>query len=96
MKSVIAVYDAKAGCFGDPVFCETEPVAIRSFENAVREPTHPYHVNPEDFRLFKLGEYDPINGTFALSEVPTELAFAGAIFARSQDMNSQRASLHSV
>lgn len=72
---LIAVYDAKAEAFGKPVAVNSHGVAIRSFGEAVNDPTTEYSKFPQDFTLFAIGSYNDTTGKIK-TERPKELVLA--------------------
>lgn len=64
MKQVIvAIRDAKAEAWMNPLFFQTKAQAVRSFGDAVNSGGKEDYVrHPEDFTLFYLGEWDPESG----------------------------------
>lgn len=65
---VYSVHDVKAEAYLRPFFVPSHGLAIRSFENEVRNPDSPMHTNPEDYTLFQLGEFDDDTGS--IKELP--------------------------
>lgn len=53
-----SVYDVKAQAYMLPFFQATDALAIRSFENAVNKEGHAFNMNPEDYRLALIGQFD--------------------------------------
>lgn len=60
---VIAVYDKKTGLFGSPSSCRHIAEAIRQFDTLRKNPENKIGMNPEDFDLFQIAEYDDSLGT---------------------------------
>lgn len=52
------VKDAKSGLFSHPIHEHTDDLAIRNFVSAVGAAEGPMSQYPEDFTLFRVGEYD--------------------------------------
>lgn len=62
---IYAVLDTKVGVFGQPFFQAADGAAIRDFSDAVKDGSNPnnmWHKHPEDFALYKLGEFDNLTG----------------------------------
>lgn len=58
IRPMYAIRDIKAG-YLTPMVDINDDVAKRNFANAVvNNPTTCFYSNPEDFALFKIGEYD--------------------------------------
>jgi len=73
---VYTVYDSKAEAYLQPFFSQSKGVAIRSFQEAVRDEKSNISKYPEDFTLFELGEYDDANSKFNLHNTPQSLGVA--------------------
>lgn len=59
---VFSVFDSKAQVFSQPMFAPTEGVAIRTFSNAANDPQSEISLHPEDYILFRVGEWDAVAG----------------------------------
>lgn len=59
-----SVYDAVAKCYTAPFNMLNDDVAIRTMANCVNDPQHNYSLNPTDYTLFKVGEFDDNEGTY--------------------------------
>lgn len=68
-----AIHDAKLGDFGPPFFFQARGQAIRMLQDLVNDPKTVVSQHPEDFRLFALGEFDPVTGRFSNIEGAPEL-----------------------
>lgn len=79
------MYDAAAKVFTKPFFLNTDAMAIRSFSDAVNNGDVDSFVNshPEQFSLFKVGEFDDIEGVFIPIEKP-ELLGNGLRYVKSE------------
>lgn len=78
---VFAVFDSKAGFFGNPFFDQKEGSAIRNFADAVNDTSNPnnmWNKHPEDFSLFCLGEFDNNSGEL-IPSLPKSLVTASAL-----------------
>lgn len=53
-----AVYDAATKVYSQPFYVRTRPEAIRSFSDSVNGKETSFHLHPEDYTLFCIGEYD--------------------------------------
>lgn len=59
MKLVVcSVFDSKAGAFLPPFIASRVEVAQRHFIEALREPSNPMSKFPEDYILFRIGQFD--------------------------------------
>lgn len=70
MKKIYAIYDAKAAAYLQPMFFDTEGIAIRQFTAAVKDPEHELHKFAEDYTLFFLGVYDETSAAFEMQQTP--------------------------
>ncbi|QCQ84648.1 nonstructural protein [Blackfly microvirus SF02] len=52
------VFDTKVGSYAPTFCCKSRGEAIRSFEDAVRDPKMPFAAHPGDYQLFAVGEFD--------------------------------------
>nr|AVQ10208.1 DNA binding protein VP5 [Gokushovirinae environmental samples] len=59
---ICAVYDKVAGAYLAPLFVRTSFEAMRMFRDAVGSADHQFCKHPEDFVLFRLGEFDDNTG----------------------------------
>lgn len=55
-----SIFDSAVGAFGTPVFVQNDIVAKRSCLGAMN--TDVYGMFPEQFTLFRIGEFDPDTG----------------------------------
>lgn len=58
MLNCYAIYDKKALSFATPFFAVTDDVAMRSFEDLVRDRRSLVSQHPEDFALHFVGRFD--------------------------------------
>ena len=69
---VYAVRDSLLG-FGFPMIRDNDAVASRAFEYDLKVDNSPYAHHPQDFQLYRIGEFDTENGNIK-SESPTLIA----------------------
>lgn len=62
IHEVFSVYDKKAKAFITPFFLPTVGMAVRAFTDAVNQEGHAWNKHPEDYQLFKIGQFDDSNG----------------------------------
>jgi hypothetical protein len=67
-KYVYAVYDVKAGAYLNPFVLPNQSVAIRALQDCMREPGHPFAMNPSDYTLFQIGKWYETLGEFTYSK----------------------------
>lgn len=80
---VVAVRDQAVDGFSNPWFAQTVPMAIRHFSDAVNNPdqTNQWNKHPEDFCLFKLGEFETSTGRFETHD-PQQLCIAREVLQK--------------
>lgn len=61
---VYTVYDSKAECYMLPIYKRADGEAVRAFEVSVADPNHQFGMNPADYTLFGIGEYDDDKARF--------------------------------
>lgn len=59
---MFSVFDGKTGSFMRPFFDPHLGSALRSFEEACKEPTSPFAKFASDFVLYEVGEFDDETG----------------------------------
>lgn len=62
MLNCYAIHDKKALSFATPFFAVNDEVAMRSFEDLVRDRRSLVAQHPEDFALHFVGSFDPDTG----------------------------------
>ncbi len=69
---VFVIFDTKAKSYGTPITVPTEQDVFVALKYIVNDETlkHDYTAHPEDFQLFRIGEYDVTEGV--LTSVPHE------------------------
>lgn len=74
---VVAVRDQKADAFGHPWYAQSVGMAVRHFGDAVQsqDEANMWKKHPEDFALFRLGEFDQRSGEFKCAK-PEQLCLA--------------------
>lgn len=73
---VVAIRDRALDSFSRPFFVPTIGAAIRSFADEVNraDKENPLYAHPEDFDLYKLGEFDEQSGSFTNEARPGQIA----------------------
>lgn len=74
---VIAIYDSASNTYTNPYCFRARGEAIREIMTEVNNPKSKFHVNPQDYTLFELGEYDDSTGL--MTSLPTPLSLGKAI-----------------
>lgn len=73
---IYSIKDTKAEVFLPPFYVRNNGEAIRVFDDCVQNPDTNLAKHPEDFYLFKLGEFDQDSGSLIPSACPESLASA--------------------
>ncbi len=75
-QAICTIYDSKAEAYHTPLFFQSKGQAVRSFSDAVNEPTQKSEIarHPEDFTLFIIGTFDERNGKLIAFPQPVSLA----------------------
>lgn len=74
--NIYAAYDIKAEAHGTPFFMQNDELAKRALGNVGRNPDTTIALNPEDFRLHRLGCFDDNSGTITPEDKPVFVANA--------------------
>jgi hypothetical protein len=73
--NIYSIYDKAAEAFITPFFMQNDGLAIRAFQDNVNaEDENNISKHPEQFTLYKIGEYDDKAGVIAAQEQPSMLA----------------------
>ena len=76
MKLIVcSIYDTKAKAYLRPFFVNATGQAIRSFSDIANDKEHDVGRHPEDYTLYRLGQFDDQNGEL-MPEAPESLAQA--------------------
>ena len=73
---VCSVLDVKAAAYATPFFVPNESMAIRSFGDAVCDSNSFLAKHPEDYQLYKVGEFDDNAGALVPCSKPEFLSKA--------------------
>lgn len=73
---VCAVRDSAVDAFMRPFCVPTVGMAVRSFQDEVKDPQSPMAKHPSDYELFQLGVFDEEAGRFDNAVSPRSLARA--------------------
>ena len=77
MKLVVySIRDSKSEIFSQPMYMVTPGVAIRMFGDEVGNPNSNLNKHPEDFALFRLGQFDDSTGALESEVQPVQIALA--------------------
>jgi len=72
-KNVYSVHDSKAEAYLDPFFARSHGEALRSFEDAIGTPEHPFNRHSADYTLVHIGTFDDQTGTIEPLLIPSPL-----------------------
>lgn len=67
---IYSIQDIKAGNFNNPLFAVNDLCACRSISNALADPATSLALDPADFILFCIGEFDSQSGVITPLDVP--------------------------
>lgn len=82
MKYPIFSYrDNKVG-FGQPITDMNDQSAIRGFSFAINNNTGLMNFSPNDFDLYKIGEFDSEQGIIISFEVPVLIVSGSSVFSK--------------
>jgi hypothetical protein len=59
---IYSIYDKASEAFSPPIFLPADGIALRQVQDSVADPQSPMHKHPEDFELYRLGEFDQEKG----------------------------------
>ncbi len=63
-----SIYDTASGLYSRPFFCQSDGEARRLFVDLVQDADHPIGKHPEDYSLFRTGQFDDTNAVFRNEE----------------------------
>lgn len=70
---IYSVFDAAVALFMQPFFMRTDREALRAVSAALVDPNHGFNRNPEDYTLFRLGDFTEADAKFTLLETPQRM-----------------------
>lgn len=71
-----AIYDAATGWYGIPMAQDNDTVAMRSFAHEAMKPDSIWNSHPQDFVLYKVGEYSCKTGQIIPYDTPERICCA--------------------
>lgn len=86
---VYSIFDVKAGVFNTPFFQVNDQVAKRAFSDLVNDPQSMLFKHPEDFTLWRLGEFDDQLGDFEETKDHAREVVCNALIMKVQDENQE-------
>lgn len=69
INKMYAVYDSKAEVYTFPFYVQREAEAIRMFSFWINDKEHKFGMNPEDYTLFDIGEYETTLGIITQDKI---------------------------
>lgn len=75
-KLLYSVRDIKAEAFGAPILVDNIGIAMRQWCDAVNNPELPLIKHPEDYALYRIGEFDLEKGIIIAEDQPVHVASA--------------------
>lgn len=73
---VFSILDKKSKVYFQPYFLSNEAIAVREFSKLVNNTDGNIKLFPEDFELYKIGEFDMSEGRLYPSEYPQPICTA--------------------
>ncbi len=71
---IFVIFDSAAAAYLPPFNLHQEAMAVRAFANMVMSKEHQFGLNPSDYTLFVVGEFDDANAKYELLNAPEKLA----------------------
>jgi len=78
IQNAYSIKDAKANVFSAPFFSINDKTAQRSFEQATNDPNTTINKNPEDFSLYRLGNFNDQSGEIYPEKQPYYISTASS------------------
>jgi len=76
-----ALHDSAANAFAMPMFFASEGLAVRALTDAANGGDKNISAHAQDYKLYKIGHYDPVSGVFT-AEGPELIIAAASVVAR--------------
>lgn len=57
------IYDVASGAYMRPFFSQADGMAVRGFKDIANDPEHEVGKHPEDYTLFRIGDFNERTGT---------------------------------
>ena len=71
---LFAIYDTKAEAYMTPFYLQNDKMALRVFADCCNDPDHTFGRNPEDYILFKLGQFNVQTGKHEMLRAATSVS----------------------
>lgn len=95
MKSIVTVFDIKAGYYFDPKIVPNKGEALRAFMNEVNTVGSNFNKYATDYVLYEFGSFDEQTGKFALLDIPYPLCRAIDVYKDPDDRAAEVAAVSS-
>lgn len=80
--AICSIQDTVAGAWTNPMYFHSNAAAIRSFQEAVNDPSTNFGKNPTDYCLFNLGLWNERTGEITVHEAPMALGVGSNFVSR--------------
>ena len=87
MIKIYAIYDEKLEAYNRPFFLISDGVAIRAFQDEINNKESELSKHPEDYDLYKIGEYNEETGNITPNE-PVLIGTGKALVYREENQNA--------
>jgi hypothetical protein len=88
LKQIFSIFDTKAKIYLPLVAFNAEGEAVRTFADGLEDKTHPMGKHPEDYTLFRFGQFDDLTGAFTLLSAP-EPVYNGLQIINNAEANNE-------
>lgn len=88
MLNAYSIFDEKAKCFNTPFFAVADGVAIRDFGDLCNDTRSLVSRHPEDYRVYRVGQFNDDSGKFESLNVPEFLANGSDLIRLVQPSNN--------
>jgi len=68
--NIYSLQDLKAKCFNNPFFSGNDATACRSVANLLEDRNNTIALDPADFNLFRVGQFDTESGVIESLSIP--------------------------
>lgn len=85
LYEVFSIHDEKATAFLPPFILPNNAMAQRIFSDCINSEDHQFAKHPADYTLFRLGQFNDMDGTFILKD--TKQSLGNGVEFRRMDSN---------
>lgn len=90
--NIYSIYDSASGLYSRPFFTQSDAESVRSFSDIAIDSDHPIGKHPEDYTLFRIGNFDD-NTALLNNEANESLATALERIASTRNVNQDNLDL---